>query len=234
MRLFAALKSDFKFQFKQGFYFVYAALTAMYLLILHFIPEGIIKSYAVPITIYSDPAVVGFFFIGSIIMLEKQQGIIDCLAVTPLHPKEYLMSKVISLTIVGAISSIIIASSAGGNINWIISFLSILLNSAFYTLFGFIVAGGAKSINSYFMRAIPLMLFMIFPCFSLIGFRFSWMFKIFPSVAGLELLLGSFIGIDILTATIDALILCFWIAVFFSAALKTYDKQILAGGGNNE
>ncbi len=232
MRLLAALKSDVKFQYKQGFYFVYAALTAMYLLILHYIPQGILKSYAVPVTIYSDPAVIGFFFIGSIVMLEKQQGIIDCLAVTPLDPKEYLLSKAISLGTVGLISSVIIAASAGIGIRWFAVIISVLLNSFLYTLFGFITAGGAKSINSYFMRAIPVMLVMILPCFSLIGFPLSWLFRIFPSVAGIELLIGAFIKQDFGAMMTDIVILCIWIAIFFAAALKTYDKKILAGGGN--
>lgn len=234
MRLLAALKSDIKFQLKQGFYLVYTCLTILYLLILYFIPEGVIKTYAVPLTIFTDPAIIGYFFIGSIVMLEKQQGIIDALAVTPLDPKEYLISKAISLSIIGLISSLLIATLAGGRVNWLYAVAGILLNSLLYTLFGFIAAGGAKSVNSYFLRAIPMMLIVIFPCFTLIDFPFSWLFRIFPSVAGLELMIGSFTGINMLTVVIDGVILCIWIWLLFLAALKTYDKKILAGGGNNE
>lgn len=233
MKLLAALKSDFKFQFKQGFYYVYAALTALYLIILHFIPEGVIKTYAVPLTIYSDPAVVGFFFIGSVVMLEKQQGIIDCLAVTPLGPGQYLISKALSFTLIALVSSVCIAS-VGSHVHWITAFAAVFLNSVLYTLYGFTVAGGARSVNGYFMRAVPTMLLIVVPCFSLIGFPFSWMLRIFPSVAGLELMIGSFTDINFLTAVIDTVVLCIWIMFLYSAALKAYDKNIQSGGGQNE
>jgi fluoroquinolone transport system permease protein len=42
----------------------------MYLIILSFLPENIF-SVALPLVVFSDPSVLGLFFIGGIILLEK-------------------------------------------------------------------------------------------------------------------------------------------------------------------
>lgn len=79
MRIFNALHADMRFQFKQGFYIVYVAIVVMYLIILHYLPENSI-GIALPLVVYSDPSVLGLFFIGGIIMLEKGR---DCCRFLP-------------------------------------------------------------------------------------------------------------------------------------------------------
>src|SRR5690554_5975368 len=99
MRLLHAVWADIRFQFKQGFYLVYVLITITYLIILSFLPEEIL-SVGLPLVIFSDPSVLGLFFIGGIIMLEKMQGILSVLVVSPLRTTEYILSKVISLALV--------------------------------------------------------------------------------------------------------------------------------------
>ena len=92
------LKGDIVFQFRQGFYLVYILITLFYMLILSQLPEAWLQ-IAVPIIAFSDPSVVGFIFVGGIILLEKEQGVIDYLSVTPLKIRDYILSKVTSLMI---------------------------------------------------------------------------------------------------------------------------------------
>jgi len=73
MRLRHAILADIRFQIKHGFYLVYVIITIMYLIILSFLPENIL-SVALPVVVFSDPSVLGLFFIGGIILLEKGQG----------------------------------------------------------------------------------------------------------------------------------------------------------------
>ena len=40
------------------------------------------------------------------------------------------------------------------------------------------------------------MLLFVLPCFSLIGFQYSWLFTIVPSVAALRLMMGAYLGIS--------------------------------------
>ena len=65
MRLLNAIWSDIKFQIKQGFYLVYLIITIMYLIILSMLPENVL-TIALPLVVFSDPSVLGLFFIGGI------------------------------------------------------------------------------------------------------------------------------------------------------------------------
>ena len=107
MKLLPVLKYDFLFQAKQGIYYLYGGITAIYLILLHFL-SGDIKEGVGIIMIISDPVLLGFFFIGGIILLEKDNNILQALFVTPLKINIYILSKVLSLYCVTLISSLAI------------------------------------------------------------------------------------------------------------------------------
>ena len=196
MRFLNALKSDMLFQFKHGFYTIYTVLTIFYVILLSYIPEGISEIVA-PLILLSDPSVVGFFFIGGILMLEKNQGILDYILITPLHLLEYLISKIFSLTIIALISSVIIAYGSGLPFHPIVLVSSILLISSFFTLLGFIVALKCNTINQYFIKMIPFILLLILPCFLILVITDVWIIGMIPSVASVYLILGAFQGITL-------------------------------------
>lgn len=59
--------------------------------------------------IYSDPAAMGLFFMGAIVLLEKSQRVLNSLAVSPVKVSEYILSKVISLGVISSIVAMFIA-----------------------------------------------------------------------------------------------------------------------------
>jgi fluoroquinolone transport system permease protein len=193
MRILNALKADLRFQVKQGFYTVYIFITLFYLFVLHYLPDGI-TSEVIPILVFSDPSVVGFFFIGAIVMLEKTQGVLQYLVITPLRSKEYLTAKAISLAVLAITAGAAISGFAyPGRIHWALFLPSVLLTSVFFTLYGFIAAAGCKSMNQYLIRMVPYLLFIVLPCFSMfLPSSFNFLFDVFPCVAALKLIYGAF------------------------------------------
>ncbi|TCT15374.1 fluoroquinolone transport system permease protein [Natranaerovirga pectinivora] len=226
MRVANALKADIKFQVKQGFYGVYIVLTIVYMVILSAIPEEI-RKILIPLIVFSDPSIVGFFFIGGIIMLEKGQGILQYLAVTPLRLKEYILGKVISLSILAVLAGFMItAVTYRGSVNWILLFLGVFLSSAFCTLLGFGVGLRSKTINEYFIKMIPGMLLIAVPCFSLlISHPYGIVFNIFPSVSGLKLVYGAYQGIAPLELVGNSIVLMFFTII----ALNWIEKLMIRG-----
>jgi len=200
VRIVNALRADVRFQFKQGFYLVYILLTLIYMVILGKLPQEW-KSTVIPLVLFSDPSMVGFFFIGALVMLEKVQGVIQYVVVTPLRSLEYLLAKVVSLTILAIAATVMITlATYGYQLNWFLLILAVILISSFFVFYGFIVAVRCTTLNQYFIKMIPYLLLIVLPCFSLIGFPYAWLFNIFPSVAGLKLVYGAFNGIDFLSA----------------------------------
>ena len=200
MRLLHAVWADIRFQFKQGFYLVYVLITVMYLIILSFLPEDVL-SVGLPLVVFSDPSILGLFFIGGIIMLEKMQGILSVLVVSPLRTIEYILSKVISLAFVSVLAAFAITGfSHYGSVNWLLVFLSTVLTSGIFTLCGIMITAGCNTVNQYMIKTVPYMLLLVLPCFSLIGFPYSYLFSIIPSVAALRLMLGAYTGIPLFEA----------------------------------
>lgn len=230
MRLINAIKSDIKFQYKQGFYFIYIVITLVYILILSKLPKDIIK-IAAPLVVFSDPSVLGLFFIGGIIMLEKVQGIIYCIIVTPLKIKEYILAKIISLSAISVIVVVIITLTLDGvSVNWILLFFTIILTSTFFTLCGFFIGSGCNTINQYFIRMIPNMILLIIPCFSIIGFKYSYLLTIIPSVALLRLFMGVYDTINVLEGLMLIVYMVLINYYFFGIVKRKFENKVVYGG----
>ncbi|MBS4535078.1 ABC transporter permease [Clostridium sp. D2Q-14] len=230
MRTIKALKADVLFQLKQGFYIVYIVLILIYMLIISQLPSDASK-IAIPLIIFGDPSIVGFFFIGGIVMLEKIQGVLQYIVVTPLRIREYLLSKIISLSILGEIAGIIIgATTYRESINWLLLMVGILISSVFFTLLGFLTVTRSDSVNEYFIDMIPYMFIGILPCFSLIDFPYNWLFNIFPSVLGLRLIFGAFYGIS--AANVSFFIISGIITniLLFNYTENVFENRIVYGG----
>ena len=224
-RTLSAFKADLIFQMKQGFLIVYLAVAVLYVIILSQLPDAILK-FTVPAVVFSDPSILGLIFIGGILMLEKEQGVSSYLAVTPLRFYEYIASKIVSLGLLSlAISLVVSLASYSAPVNYLIVCVSILLVSAFFTLMGYIIAEKCSSVNQFIMRAVPYIALAVIPCFSLIGFPYSEVFYIIPSVAALKLLMSAYTGINPLLAVSLAAYLAAWVAALAVLAKRAYSKR---------
>lgn len=227
MRLLHAVLADIRFQIKQGFYFVYVLITAMYLVIMSFLPEEIL-SIALPLVVFSDPSVLGLFFIGGIILMEKGQGILNVLVVSPLRSWEYVLSKVVSLALVSVLVALAITFFSGfQNVNWFILIISTILTSGIFTLLGIMINAGCNNVNQYLLKTIPYMLLFTLPCFALLGFPYSEFFTIFPSVAALKLMLGAYHGIAWMEAMMLTAYLLIVNVLFLKITVSVFEKRIV-------
>lgn len=163
MRLLLVIKNDIRYQVRYGFYFIYFLLTVVYILILHQINDPVIKSLVGTLIILSDPAVLGYFFIGGIWLLEKEEGLHNYTAIAPLKNSEYVLSKIISLGFVSTFSAIIITGITMSWVNLLVLTGTVFLSSCFFTLIGLLLATLAKTVNSYLMISVPPALLLLSP-----------------------------------------------------------------------
>jgi fluoroquinolone transport system permease protein len=218
--------SDIRFQMRQGISLVYVFITLVYLLVLGRLPEAI-NGWVVPLLVYSDPAMLGFFFIGGIVMLEKSQGVIQYLTVTPLAPMAYLLAKTISLGLVSMAAGLaIVLVTYHGTVVWITLLVGILLSSAAATSFGFFVAAGCRTVNAYFVRMIPAMLLLVAPTALVFFPALRPIACLLPSSAGLLLVLGAFRGITILEVAACVVSLLIWDALLLKIAENSFVQKI--------
>lgn len=154
MRLKKLFLLDMHFQAKYGFYFLYAVLTVIYIAVLSALPENW-KEKAAAILIFSDPASMGLFFMGAIVLLEKSQHTTCALAVSPVHATEYVIAKVSSLSAISLVVAAILALAADAD-NLHIVLFGTFISSVIFTLFGIIVATKITSLNQFILWTVPI------------------------------------------------------------------------------
>ncbi len=231
MRLIASIINDIKCQFKHGFYAIYFVVTVLYLALMSLIPRESLN-YVLPSLIYSDPAALGLFFIGGIVMLEKMQGIINYVVITPLTVREYILSKVISLSILSIIVGLTLSILSGYDqqVNYLILIIGILQTSMLFILVGIMIVVGCRSLNEYFIRMVPFITLLLVPCLSLFEFRFSYIFTAIPSVAAVRIVFGAYNSIGLNKML---LLICYTTLINYLLLLRTekvFSSQIVYGG----
>lgn len=232
MRIGNALKQDMRFQFRHGFYYAYLIVSLIYIVILQVLPFEV-RKMVTPLIIFSDPTIFGFFFIGGIILLERDQNILENLFVTPLRVGEYFIAKVSSLAILALLVSLVIGiMGVGFQIQWIPTVLGIILSSCFFTLFGFILAVRAKSFNEYIIIS-PVAMIFCMPTLEYLQIWTTPFFKLSPGWAGLMLIVGGFQGIDSFEMVLAIVNLLIWTALAYWVARQEFHKYIILkiGGG---
>jgi len=168
------------------------------------------------------------FFIGGIILLEKVQGILTVVVVSPLRTTEYILSKVISLAILSVLAAFVISFfSSYKAINWLLLFLATILTSGIFTMSGIMINAGCETVNQYMLKTIPYMLLFVLPCFSLIGFPYSWLFTVVPSVAALRLMMGAYEAIPWYEAAALVVYLAGTNYLFLRLTMHVFENKIV-------
>lgn len=154
MRLKSLFLLDMRFQAKHGFYFLYVVLTVIYAVALLAVPESWKEKTAI-ILIFSDPASMGLFFMGAIVLLEKSQHTPCAFAVSPVRPMEYIIAKVSSLSAVSLVVAAILALIARVD-NLHIVLLGTVISNVIFTLLGIIIATKIISLNQFILWTVPI------------------------------------------------------------------------------
>ncbi len=218
-------KYDILFQLKQGFYTVYAILVAIYLLILFYLPHSV-RMDVTAFIILNDTSVMGLTFVGALVLLEKQQNILQSLFITPLKLSTYLWGKTLSLTLIALLTSSLIGFLPGGMIeNWVAMLSAVALSSIFFTLIGLGMAARVNTLNEYLaaimlaglITVAPVALYFFIPNLSVI----------FPVNAAIDLLLTSPELQTVKGIIADTAVLICWSIVAFLWAKKQFLKYII-------
>ena len=225
--LLQTIKWDLLRQQRYQIFAAAALLTVIYIALLRFLPlEG---QHAVIITmIYSDPTSLGLLFIGAIYLFEKSENTLAALAVTPMRPWHYLLSKTLTLSLLAVLCSIIMMLAAVGQDFHLVYFvLGIGLSASLFTLLGFTLASGCNSFNEYIMKMALIMLPVALPILDLFGvWPGPWNYVI-PVQAGLVLLeasLSSIANWEIIYGTLYLLVANI---LAFLWAVKAFQKAVL-------
>lgn len=223
MRLRSLFLLDMRFQAKYGFYFLYVALTAIYIVILLAFPQNW-REKAVAILIFSDPVSMGLFFMGAIVLLEKSQHTPCALAVSPVRAVEYIIAKVASLSAISLMVAAILALAAGVGHLYIV-LPGTVISSILFTLLGMIVATKIVSLNQFILWTVPIEVLAFVPAILHLWGLSPVVLKSYPANVCMDMISGNPFS------PIGLFCVMLLIGVLFSVAEKCVIKMWQEAGG---
>ncbi|WP_199618956.1 fluoroquinolone export ABC transporter permease subunit [Paenibacillus alkalitolerans] len=227
-RLLSAIAFEMKLQFRHGFYTAYILISAVYIAILRAIPDAGVRKTAETVITFSDPATLGFYFVGGMVLLEKNQRILDPLMVTPFTPDEYLISKTVSLTVLSAAAGSAVRIGAFGfEGDWVAFAAGLVLSSVFFTLFGIGVAVRCHGVNQYFIGSTAASLVLCVPILQTLHIWNAPWFYALPSHASLLFIGSSFERLPGWMYLYGISVLSLWIAGAYVWARHSFVQYVI-------
>ncbi len=224
MRLGRLIRGDIHFQWKYGFYFIYFILTLLYVCVIAALPEHW-KNNIAAIMIYSDPAAMGLFFMGAIVLLEKSQKVLNAMVVSPVKVSEYILSKTIALIVISSIIALILGLVSGNNHLFGIA-VGTALTSAIFTMLGIIAATKISNLNQFLIVIMPIEIVCFVPPIVGLFVELPYIFCLFPFTACMNLITGKSILLSF-----DMVLVIATLIILYIVARRTVQHMWKSLGG---
>lgn len=229
-RFLAVLGADLKLMSRNGFVAAAVIVVATWSTALHFLPVAASDTW-IPVALWLDMAIVGFFFMAAAVLYEKSQRTMTALVITPLRFREYLGAKVTLLTLLSLIGCVLVTLSSRGldfDPFWLL--LGVALTAIVTLLFSFATVIPFSSMSSY---TIPANLYLgilqaaLIPHFGLIDFP---LLKLLPTYGGLQLIQGAFTPISLEQALFGLVSAVSWALLLALLSARLFRRYVLVRG----
>jgi fluoroquinolone transport system permease protein len=190
VRLAAALRCDARLQLRNGFYAAAAFVVALWLAIA-WMSRGHFTPALLPVVILNNLVIGTFYFLGAMVLLERGEGTLEALVVTPLRFGEYLGSKCATLMVVAVAENLVIGVAfLGSGLRPLPLVAGTLAGAAIFCLAGFVAVARHGSINDYILPSMAWLLVLFLPLFPYFGVGPWWTLAWHPVQPALTLLSG--------------------------------------------
>jgi len=230
-QLLTMLKWEFLLEFRYKIVYIAMISAILYFILLEALP-ALNTLFFVTTFLFFDPTLIGFMFVGALVLFEKNENTLQSLTVTPMKIRNYFFTKLISLTVIALVSALLFVFLAHGfEFNYFTLFSGIILASVFLILVGFILVSRCRSINEYLVLMMMIMLLLFIPpILHTSGIYQHDIFYLWPSQAAFTLFQSVFNEIPINEVLYGLAYLVFWIFLSFYCAKKAFYKHIVMGG----
>lgn len=179
---------DVRLQARYGIYAAYAFVVLVYVIIL--ISAGpYLPDWLAGVIIFSDPAAIGFYFLGALMMLERGEGVRAALAVTPVTAGAYFFGKAFTLTVVAMAAVVVISIAGQRSVDWPLLTAAVVLTSVQYVGIGVPIALRFRTTTAYLIGSAGFLFPVLAPGFLALIDPTPWWLWWIPAVAQLKLML---------------------------------------------
>ena len=187
-RLAATLQTDLRVQLRNGFYLATAFVVACSIGLLRWLPNDV-AALLLPVVLLENVLINTFYFVSALLLLERGEGTLAAQSVTPLRGDEYLASKVITLTALSLVESILIATAVAGlDGRLLMMSLGIALAAILFCLSGVALIVHYESINEFIMPSVLYTAGLSLPVLGYLGVGAREWYLLHPIQGSLELM----------------------------------------------
>ncbi len=201
-RLRAALKQDVIIQYHNKLYAVGVVVSLFLMVVLAFLAEPEQLPVAVPALILLAIGGTTMFYVAGMLLFERDEGTLHAVVVSPLRTREYLWSKLITLTVLATLETIIMVVGAmfilgrSAVLDWpnvpIFLFGTITLGMI-YTLVGLILVVRYDKITAFLFPAAGLVGLLQMPFLYFLDLVKHPIFLIIPPSAPTLIIRGAYL-----------------------------------------
>ncbi len=229
MRLVHVILNDIKLQYRNGFYAAYLFVSLFYIITIKQFPESI-QNWALLFVIITDPSVLGFYFIGGMLLLERRQNTFSALFISPLTISEYIVSKAVSLGLLSLLSSLaIITVIRGFAYNVPIFSTAVLASSLLFTLIGITLGVRARDINRYLFISPLYLIVFAFPLIRFFDVFDERVLFLVPTNGFFNLFHAAVTGRSLSYPLLDFSGIVLWLCFSWFLAHRYFRKYIIEG-----
>ncbi len=227
--LLTLMKWQFKILHKNNLINISVAVTVMYALVFFLIRDFSNVDRFLTLLIYNDPAIIGLFFVGLSIILEKNNEILPALFVTPINHHVYLLSKILALSILGwACATGMTIALMGIDVGWLHFSFGVFTTCLIFSLAGVFVVSFTTEFLGFMLRSIPVMLLLSLPLLNYFNLTDIAFLKFSPIQGSLDMIDYSFYKKqDSLTIGLAYLTTLVWIPVLYFVVYRIFVKRIV-------
>jgi fluoroquinolone transport system permease protein len=190
-----ALRWDVVVQARNGFYWATAFVVLVVGGLLLAVPEAARADEAawVPVLVAVNLQITTFFFVAGLLLLERDEGTLLALAVSPLTPTAYLATRTLSLTTLAGIETIALVSIAfADSPSWPLLLAGTSALGLIYTGMGAALATRYASVNALLLPASVVVTLLLLPLLPHFGLAPRALFLVHPIEPALTLMRAAY------------------------------------------
>lgn len=180
--------------------------------------------------VINDPVIIGLFFLGVSVLIEKRQQVIPAIFVSPANLHVYLLSRILALSLIGWACSLGMGLAAlGFNFDLLHFSLGVFGICTLFCMIGAIVVSYSEEVLIFLLKCIPIMLLIgVPPLLNYFGISDQVLFNFSPLHSALQLISNSYssdpIQSEILTGY-GTLVL--WNVFAYWLAYRSFKSQVI-------
>jgi fluoroquinolone transport system permease protein len=233
----AALQWDIVLQARNGFYWASAFVVLVVGALLLSVPETVRADGAawVPALLAVNLQITTFFFVAGLMLLERDEGTLTALAVSPFSPAAYLATRTITLTTLAGVETVAVVLIAfGTHGSWLLILSGTAALSVIYTGFGSGAGARYASVNEMLLPASVIVAVLLLPLLPHFGLGPRVLFLVHPIEPAVTLIRAGYGAGSASEIAYGAFGSVFWSAIAFvwgRNRVARLMRDTRAGGG---